>query len=110
MHDNMRGKGLRSMEDHTSDAIALLCMQAHHWCKLYISSIPSEFKDLPELFIGLQNLTSLKRLTCVKPFDVWKFRAFTTAANLHWLDLGEYVHPGTTSSLFPYGQILHPIL
>ncbi len=110
MHDDMRRKGLRSTEDRTSDAIALLRTQAHRWRELYISSVPSEFKDLPKLFTGLRNLTSLERLTCVKPFDVWKFRAFTTAANLRWLDLGEYVRPGTTSSPFPYTQILHLIL
>ncbi len=55
-------------------------------------------------------LTSLQKLTCVKPFDVWKFCAFTAATNLHWLDLGEYIRPGTTLLLFPYSQILHLIL
>ncbi|KAK0184199.1 hypothetical protein F5146DRAFT_1171358 [Armillaria mellea] len=110
MHDDMRRKGSRSMEDRTSDAIALLRTQAHRWRELYISSVPSEFQDLSKLFTGLRNLTSLERLTCVKPFDVWKFRAFTTAANLHWLDLGEYVRPYTTSSPFPYAQICHLII
>ncbi|KAK0199574.1 hypothetical protein DFS33DRAFT_1387886 [Desarmillaria ectypa] len=95
---------------HTSAAIASLRTQAHRWRELYISFVPSEFKDFPKLLTGLRNLASLKRLTCVKPFDVWKFRAFTTAPNLRWLDLGEYVRPGKTSSPFPYAQIHHLIL
>ncbi|KAK0474584.1 hypothetical protein IW261DRAFT_1649451, partial [Armillaria novae-zelandiae] len=110
MHDEMRRKGPRPTEDQTPDAIALLRTNARRWRELYISSVPSEFKDLPKLFTGLRNLDSLERVTCVKPFDMWKFRVFTTAPNLHWLDLGEYVRPGSISSPFPYAQIRHLIL
>ncbi|KAK0493613.1 hypothetical protein EDD18DRAFT_407068 [Armillaria luteobubalina] len=110
MHDEMRRKGPRPTEDHTPDAIALLRTKAHRWRELYISFVPSEFQDLPKLFTGLRNLNSLERVTCVKPFDMWKFRAFTTAPNLNWLDLGEYVRPGPISSPFPYAQIRHLIL
>ncbi|KAK0212008.1 hypothetical protein IW262DRAFT_346163 [Armillaria fumosa] len=110
MHDEMRRKGPRSTGDHTSTAIALLRTQAHRWRELYISFVPSGFTDLPKLFTGLRNLISLERVTCVKPFDMWKFRAFTTTPNLHWLDLGEYVRPGSILSPFPYAQIRHLIL
>ncbi|KAK0472891.1 hypothetical protein IW261DRAFT_1506334 [Armillaria novae-zelandiae] len=93
MHDEMRRKGPRTTEDQMPDAIVLLRTNARRWRELYISFVPSEFKDLPKLFTGLRNLDSLERVTCVKPFEMWKFRAFTTAPNLHWLDLGEYVRP-----------------
>ncbi|KAK0435950.1 uncharacterized protein EV420DRAFT_1652807 [Desarmillaria tabescens] len=109
-HDGMRRKGSRSTQNYTSATITSLRTQAHRWRELYISSIPLTFQDFPKLFTGLGNLTSLERLTCVKPFDIWKFRAFTTAPNLHWLDLGEYVRPGNISSPFPYAQISHLIL
>ncbi|KAG7439266.1 uncharacterized protein BT62DRAFT_1014174 [Guyanagaster necrorhizus] len=100
MHDDMLKTG-QPRKNHTFAVMSSLRSTAPRWRELYISIIPSGFKDFYKIFQGLKNLSSPERLTCVKPFDVWEFRAFLTAVNLRWLDLGEYVRPKQPVS-FPH--------